>query len=146
MMPVAMISRVETAATLGSIPISTDEKIRTGRVVWFAPTRKIVTGTLSSDVMKAKSAPATRPGRISGSVTSQVTALVDVTAAKTATPASVAAGAPITFVATIGNTGPSTIPLALSQASEAGRLTPGMQLVLAGFGVGLSWAGAALTW
>ena len=44
----------------------------------------------------------------SGSVTSQVTALVDVTAAKTATPASVAAGAPITFVATIGNTGPST--------------------------------------
>jgi len=46
----------------------------------------------------------------------------------------------------VGNTGPSTIPLALSQASEAGRLTPGMQLVLAGFGVGLSWAGAALTW
>lgn len=44
----------------------------------------------------------------SGSVTSQVTALVDVTAAKTATPATVAAGAPITFVATIGNTGPST--------------------------------------
>ncbi|CAN7249844.1 IPTL-CTERM sorting domain-containing protein [Acidovorax sp. LjRoot117] len=43
----------------------------------------------------------------SGSVTSQVTAIVDVTAAKTATPASVPAGAPITFVATIGNTGPS---------------------------------------
>ncbi|HCE92551.1 MAG TPA: IPTL-CTERM sorting domain-containing protein [Acidovorax sp.] len=44
----------------------------------------------------------------SGSVTSQVTAIVDVTAAKTATPSTVAAGAPITFVATIGNTGPST--------------------------------------
>ena len=44
----------------------------------------------------------------SGSVTSQVTAIVDVTAAKTATPTTVAAGAPITFVATIGNTGPST--------------------------------------
>lgn len=44
----------------------------------------------------------------SGSVTSQVTATVDVTAAKTATPTTVAAGAPITFVATIGNTGPST--------------------------------------
>ena len=46
-------------------------------------------------------------GNNSGSVTSQVTAIVDVTAAKTATPASVPAGAPITFVATIGNTGPS---------------------------------------
>ena len=44
----------------------------------------------------------------SGSVTSQVTAIVDLTAAKSATPASVPAGAPITFVATIGNTGPST--------------------------------------
>lgn len=44
----------------------------------------------------------------SGSVTSQVTAIVDVTVAKTATPSTVAAGAPITFVATIGNTGPST--------------------------------------
>lgn len=47
-------------------------------------------------------------GNNSGSVTSQVTAIVDVTAAKTATPSTVAAGAPITFVATIGNTGPST--------------------------------------
>jgi len=46
----------------------------------------------------------------------------------------------------VGNTGPSTVPLALSQASDAGRLTPGMRIVLAGFGVGLSWAGAALTW
>lgn len=49
------------------------------------------------------------PGNNSGSVTSQVTAIVDVTAAKTATPATVAAGAPITFIATIGNlAGPST--------------------------------------
>ncbi len=46
----------------------------------------------------------------------------------------------------VGNTGPSTIPLALSQASKAGRLSPGMRVVLAGFGVGLSWAGASLTW
>ncbi len=44
----------------------------------------------------------------SGSVTSQVNAIVDVTAAKTATPATVQAGAPITFVATIRNAGPST--------------------------------------
>ncbi|MDO5682398.1 MAG: ketoacyl-ACP synthase III [Propionibacteriaceae bacterium] len=45
-----------------------------------------------------------------------------------------------------GNTGPSTIPLALSQAAAEGRLTPDSKVVLAGFGVGLSWAGAAVTW
>lgn len=44
----------------------------------------------------------------SGSVTSQVTAIVDITTAKTATPATVPAGAPITYVATVRNTGPST--------------------------------------
>ena len=33
--PVATINMVETAAMLGSTPISTDEKMRTGKVVWF---------------------------------------------------------------------------------------------------------------
>jgi uncharacterized repeat protein (TIGR01451 family) len=47
-------------------------------------------------------------GNNSASVTSQVTAIVDLTAAKTATPLSVPAGAPITFVATVRNNGPST--------------------------------------
>ena len=46
----------------------------------------------------------------------------------------------------VGNTGPSTIPLALSQAAEQGALQPGMKVLLAGFGVGLSWAGCTLTW
>lgn len=46
----------------------------------------------------------------------------------------------------VGNTGPSTIPLALSQAVEAGRLHAGDKVMIAGFGVGLSWAGATLTW
>ena len=46
----------------------------------------------------------------------------------------------------VGNTGGSSIPLALSQAVQAGRLAQGDRVVLAGFGVGLSWAGAALTW
>lgn len=46
----------------------------------------------------------------------------------------------------VGNTGPSTIPLALSQAAAAGTLRPGMRVMLAGFGVGLSWAGCTLTW
>lgn len=44
----------------------------------------------------------------SASVTSTVTAIVDITAAKNASPSPVRAGAPITFVATIGNAGPST--------------------------------------
>lgn len=47
------------------------------------------------------------PGNNSNSVTSQVTAIVDLTAAKTATPSSVPAGAPITYVATVLNNGPS---------------------------------------
>ena len=46
----------------------------------------------------------------------------------------------------VGNTGPSTVPLALSQAVERGVLKPGMKVLLAGFGVGLSWAGCTLTW
>ena len=48
------------------------------------------------------------PGNNSAFVDSQVTAIVDLTAAKTATPASVPAGAPITYVATVRNNGPST--------------------------------------
>jgi uncharacterized repeat protein (TIGR01451 family) len=48
------------------------------------------------------------PANNSGSVTSQVTAVVDLVALKTATPLSVPAGAPITFVATVRNDGPST--------------------------------------
>lgn len=50
----------------------------------------------------------TNPTNNSGSVTSQVTAMVDLVASKTATPLSVPAGAPITFVATVRNNGPST--------------------------------------
>jgi 3-oxoacyl-[acyl-carrier-protein] synthase-3 len=39
------------------------------------------------------------------------------------------------------NTGPSaaSIPLALEEARKQGRLTPGTELVLAGFGAGLTW-------
>lgn len=44
----------------------------------------------------------------SGSVTSQVTAVADVTVSKTATPNPVRAGTPLTFVLTARNNGPST--------------------------------------
>ena len=38
-----------------------------------------------------------------------------------------------------GNTVSSTIPIALKQLSDEGRLTEGMRVMLVGFGVGLSW-------
>lgn len=44
----------------------------------------------------------------SGSVSSAVTAIADIAVSKTATPLSVPAGAPLTFVATVRNNGPST--------------------------------------
>lgn len=45
-----------------------------------------------------------------------------------------------------GNTVSSTIPIALAALQQEGVLTRGNRVVLLGFGVGLSWAGAALTW
>jgi 3-oxoacyl-[acyl-carrier-protein] synthase-3 len=45
-----------------------------------------------------------------------------------------------------GNTASSTIPIALRDMSLAGRLKKGSKVLLMGFGVGLSWGGAVLTW
>lgn len=45
-----------------------------------------------------------------------------------------------------GNTVSSTIPIALASSLENGSLREGMQVMLLGFGVGLSWAGVALKW
>lgn len=44
----------------------------------------------------------------------------------------------------VGNTVSATIPLALRQAQDAGRIRPGMTVVLMGFGVGLSLAGCVV--
>ncbi|MES3057704.1 ketoacyl-ACP synthase III [Sphingomonas faeni] len=44
-----------------------------------------------------------------------------------------------------GNTVSSTIPFVLEQELAAERLRPGMRAVLLGFGVGLSWAGALVS-
>lgn len=44
----------------------------------------------------------------------------------------------------IGNTVSSTIPFVLSDLLRDGKLSPGTCLVLIGFGVGLSWAGAVI--
>ena len=46
----------------------------------------------------------------------------------------------------VGNTVSSTIPIALKRAEDEGRLTRGMNVMMAGFGVGLSWAATIVRW
>ncbi|MGE0493475.1 MAG: beta-ketoacyl-ACP synthase III [Vulcanimicrobiota bacterium] len=45
-----------------------------------------------------------------------------------------------------GNTSCASIPLALSEARDQGRLKPGDLVVLVGFGGGLAWGAVALRW
>jgi 3-oxoacyl-[acyl-carrier-protein] synthase-3 len=45
----------------------------------------------------------------------------------------------------VGNTVSSTVPIAMQQLRESGRLKPDMRCMLVGFGVGLSWAGCPYT-
>lgn len=45
-----------------------------------------------------------------------------------------------------GNTSAASVPIALHEALESGRLEPGKLVVLAAFGAGLTWAGALLRW
>ncbi|MFP5330836.1 MAG: beta-ketoacyl-ACP synthase III [Acidimicrobiia bacterium] len=45
-----------------------------------------------------------------------------------------------------GNTSAATIPVALTEALEEGRVKPGANLIFAAFGGGLSWAAAAVKW
>jgi 3-oxoacyl-[acyl-carrier-protein] synthase-3 len=45
-----------------------------------------------------------------------------------------------------GNTSAASIPLALDEARQAGRVRPGDTVLLVGFGAGLSWASCVLTW
>ena len=46
---------------------------------------------------------------------------------------------------TVGNTVSSTIPLLMHELRSSGRLRPGTRSLLAGFGVGFSWAGCLWT-
>ena len=46
----------------------------------------------------------------------------------------------------VGNTVSSTIPIALSDAVAAGRLSYGERAMLVGFGVGYSWAATVIRW
>jgi len=45
-----------------------------------------------------------------------------------------------------GNTSAASIPIALSEALEAGRITRGAKIVLVAFGAGLTWGAAAIQW
>ncbi len=45
-----------------------------------------------------------------------------------------------------GNTSSASIPVALTEALQAGRIKEGDNLVLVSFGAGLVWAAVALTW
>ncbi|MBI5565719.1 MAG: ketoacyl-ACP synthase III [Chloroflexi bacterium] len=45
-----------------------------------------------------------------------------------------------------GNTSSASIPIALCEAVECGRIKPGDKIVLVGFGAGLTWAAATIEW
>jgi 3-oxoacyl-[acyl-carrier-protein] synthase-3 len=49
-----------------------------------------------------------------------------------------------TNVQNFGNTGSSSVPLALHEAVEVGRMAPGSHVLLTAFGAGFHWAAAAL--
>ena len=49
-------------------------------------------------------------------------------------------------VETVGNTSSASIPILLDELNRAGRLRPGMRLVLSGFGAGLTRGVCALRW
>ena len=45
-----------------------------------------------------------------------------------------------------GNTSAASIPILLDEMNREGKLIRGQQIVLAGFGAGLTWGAAKLTW
>ena len=45
-----------------------------------------------------------------------------------------------------GNTSAASVPIALAEAAEQGRLKPGDLVLLSGFGAGMSWASAIVRW
>jgi len=45
-----------------------------------------------------------------------------------------------------GNTSGASVPLALADAVDAGRLSPGDLVLLTGFGAGMTWASAVIRW
>ena len=52
----------------------------------------------------------------------------------------------VSNLAEYGNTSAASIPLVLDEAVRGGRIKDGDVLALAGFGAGLTWAGAIVRW
>lgn len=52
----------------------------------------------------------------------------------------------VTNLSEYGNTSAASIPLALDEAVRGGKVKPGDMLAMAGFGAGLTWAGAIVRW
>ena len=45
-----------------------------------------------------------------------------------------------------GNTSSASIPIAVCEALDCGRIEPGDKMVLVGFGAGLTWGALAMEW
>jgi 3-oxoacyl-[acyl-carrier-protein] synthase-3 len=45
-----------------------------------------------------------------------------------------------------GNTSAASVPIALDEAVRAGRIQPGMTVLLVAFGAGFTWASMAIRW
>ena len=58
----------------------------------------------------------------------------------------IAADRTANILATTGNTSAASIPMALADAADAGRLAAGDLVLLIGFGAGMSWASAVIEW
>jgi 3-oxoacyl-[acyl-carrier-protein] synthase III len=59
-------------------------------------------------------------------------------------------GIPMERVAVVvdrtGNTSSASVPLALADAADAGRLRAGDNVLLSGFGAGMTWASTVVRW
>lgn len=50
------------------------------------------------------------------------------------------------YLENVGNTVSATIPIALAEAVKERKIKPGSKVLLAGFGIGYSWAGTIVQW
>ena len=64
----------------------------------------------------------------------------------TAKHANIPMGKVMVNVDRFGNTSAASIPLALAQAEEEGRLKPGMMILLVAFGAGFTWGATVVRW
>jgi 3-oxoacyl-[acyl-carrier-protein] synthase-3 len=46
----------------------------------------------------------------------------------------------------LGNASAATLPLALADARDAGRLRPGARVLVSAFGAGFTWGGGVIEW